>query len=249
MAHNEKKTGAMVDRLGTSSDYELLPPALTRQDVLSHERKATKLYETGQRTVVQFAAELARLQDGQAHLLRGFTDFGEYAADRFEGLSARNAFQISRQGRVLLVLERAGKINIDKAENLPGTTGLRSLAKLLKDLGEETMIAIHDKAAESGKVTDERVAAATASLIAPVLHELGAGMDEAATVDPEEDEEDGGYEDEYPPKVRELIEQIRDLSWDLPQSADQLKDTTERLQAELKGENTKEDQKWVDSKR
>src|ERR1700730_8346179 len=144
------------------TNQELLPQALTRQNALDLERHATRLYQTGQRTVVQFAADLYRLQEGQAHLVRGYTDFGEYCESRFEGLRRGNAMQISRQGRVLLVLEAAGRINIDKGENLPGTTGLRSLAKLLKDFGKDAMIEIHDHAALSGLVTDERVAAAVA---------------------------------------------------------------------------------------
>jgi hypothetical protein len=187
-----------------SSTQELLP-TFSRQEALDLERHATKLYETGQRTVVQFAADLYRLQEGQAHLLRGFTNFGEYAESRFEGLRATNAMQISRQGRVLLVLEEAGKINIDKGENLPGTTGLRSLAKLLKDFGADAMIEIHDKAALSGKVTDERVAAAVAELIAPQLkHELGPAS-EPAEEDAEEDE--AGYTEEH----SELLDKLSEI--------------------------------------
>jgi hypothetical protein len=233
-----------------TTDIEVLGPALSRSETLGLERHATKLYETGQRTVVQFAADLYKLQEGQAHILRGFTNFGEYASTRFEGLGAVNAMQIARQGRVLLVLEKAGRINIDKGENLPGTTGLRALAKILKDLGADTMVAIHDRAALSGKVTDERVAAATAELIAPQVHELGAGVDEAPTEDDEDEDEENGYDDDkMPPKVRELIEYIRDLSWELPGSAEDITKATERLKDEIANADTSEDSKWIESKR
>jgi hypothetical protein len=188
-----------------TTDIDILEPALSRQQALNLERHATRLYDTGQRTVVQFAADLYRLQEGQAHLLRGFTNFGEYASTRFEGLGSVNAMQIARQGRVLVALERMGRIDIDKGENLPGTTGLRSLAKILKDLGEDAMLAIHDKAALSGKVTDERVAAATTELIGPKVHELGEGIEEPPEEEPEED--DDGYTEEH----SELLDKMSEI--------------------------------------
>lgn len=176
----------------TPVSQEVLEP-FTRQDADKVERRAVSLYEQAQKTSVQFAAELYRLQEGSAHLIRGYSNFGEYVEHLFEGVSSVNAYAIVRQGKVLVILEQNGRISLaGKGENLPGTTGVRALAKILKDLGEEAMLAIYDEAAKSDrKVIEDTVLAATQKLIAPKLHELGEGSEE-----PEEDEEDEEDEEE-----------------------------------------------------
>lgn len=221
----------------------------TKKDTERVERKAISLYEQTQKTSVQFAAELHRLQEGAAHLTRGYSNFGEYAEHTFEGVSAVNAFAISRQGRVLVLLEANGRISLEgKGTNLPGTTGVRALAKVLKDLGEEAMLAIYDEAAKSDrKVIEDTVLAACQKLIAPKVAELGESSLEPEEEDEDEDEDEP--EAKLPEKVQELIDHIRDLTFELPDSVTELLESTERLKGELGDEDATKDEAWVNSKR
>jgi len=111
------------------SQAEVLAPALTRGQARSLEGQAKRHWRTATRNAIQFAAELRRLQDGQAHLVRGYHNFGTYAQQTFDGLTAATAKQLSRQGGVLLLLERRKRISLEgNGENLPGTTALRALS-------------------------------------------------------------------------------------------------------------------------
>jgi len=63
-------------------------------------------------------------------------------------LSPASAKQLSRQGQALLVLEAGERISLTgTGENLPGTTGLRALARVLNQHGEKIMLSVHDRAA------------------------------------------------------------------------------------------------------
>lgn len=237
----------MPKALTPVTQHEVLPAALTKGEADKVERKAISLYVQAQKTSVQFAAELYRLQEGQAHLTRGFSNFGTYAENTFEGVSSVNAFAISRQGRILVILENHNRISLEgQGKNLPGTTGLRALAKIYKDFGEEAMLAVYDRALETGgKVIEETVLAATRELVAPKLHELGEGAEE----EPEEEEGEDAEEPELPAKQRELIDHIRDLAYELPETATEMQEALTRLQAEQSGTATPEDEKWIESKR
>lgn len=234
----------MSKSLTPVTQHEVLPAALTKGEADKVERKAISLYVQAQKTSVQFAAELYRLQEGQAHLTRGFSNFGTYAENTFEGVSSVNAFAISRQGRILVILENHNRISLEgQGKNLPGTTGLRALAKIYKDFGEEAMLAVYDRALETGgKVIEETVLAATRELVAPKLHELGEGAEE-----PTESEEDEEEEDRLPQKVEEMIDHIRDLAWELPGSREDMEQALELLRAEQAGEDVNE--QWIKSKR
>lgn len=190
---------------------EVLEP-LTKAQTNQIERHARSLYGEAQRSAVQFAAELRRLQDGGAHLIRGYPNFGAYAESLFEGLSSINAQQMSRQGNVLLILEREGRISLaGKGTNLPGTTGVRVLSVVMKKLGQEKMLEIYDRAFASGrKVIDQTVNAAMAELVAPPVHELGEGSVE----EPEDDDDDDGYT-QLPEEIEALLEQMGDCIHDV----------------------------------
>lgn len=239
----------MSQRL-TPVSGEVLQP-LSKREADAIETRAHKLWDTFRRTGLQFAAELRRLQDGGAHLTKGYTNFGEYVEATFPDMTMSNAQQLSRMGGALLLLEENNRIDLRNKELPIGATGARALAKVYKDLGKDAALAIYDEAASHGRmVTEDMIAAAVAKLIAPKVEELGPGADEAPTVDPEEDDEDDGYtEDKYPQKVSELMQHIQDLAWDLPESAPDLQRATEQLQAELRGEDTSKDEKWLASKR
>src|ERR671927_1808323 len=108
---------------------EVLGPRLTKGEARPLENQAKRHYRAAGRNLARFAADLRRLQDGEAHLTRGFSSFGAYAEHTFDGLSAANAKKISVHGAVLLALERHGRIALDdQTSQLPGATGLRALA-------------------------------------------------------------------------------------------------------------------------
>ncbi len=150
---------------------ELLGPRLTKGEARPLETQAKRHYRAAGRNLARFAVDLRRLQDGEAHLTRGFSSFGAYAEHTFDGLSAANAKKISVQGAVLLVLERHERISLaDQTSQLPGATGLRALAAVLSQHGEETMLAIYDKAAQlrpGRAVVDSTVNLAVHGLLAP----------------------------------------------------------------------------------
>jgi len=150
---------------------EVLGPRLTKGEARPLETQAKRHYRAAGRNLARFAADLRRLQDGEAHLTRGFSSFGAYAEHTFDGLSAANAKKISIQGAVLLALEDHGRISLDEqTSQLPGATGLRALAVVMSQHGEETMLAIYDKASQlrpGRAVVDSTVNLAVHGLLAP----------------------------------------------------------------------------------
>jgi hypothetical protein len=137
-------------------------------------------------TLPRFAADLRQLQHGEAPLTRGVSSFGAYAEHTFDGLSAANAKKISIQGAVLLALERHQRIALDEQTNrLPGATGLLALAAVLSQHGEDTMLAIYDKAAllrPGHAVVDSTVNLAIHGLLTPpsMLDPAGRGSPDTA---------------------------------------------------------------------
>ena len=89
----------------------------------------------------------------------------------FDGLSAANAKKISIQGTVLLVLEHHDRISLtDQSSQLPGATGLRSLAAVLSQHSKETMLAVYDTATQlrpGRAVVDTTVNLAVRGLLTP----------------------------------------------------------------------------------
>ena len=150
---------------------EVLGPRLTKGEARPLENQAKRHYRAAGRNLARFAADLRRLQDGEAHLTRGFSSFGTYAEHTFDGLSAANAKKISVQGAVLLALEQHGRISLDEQPSqLPGATGLRALAAVMGQHGEDTMLAIYDKASQlrpGRAVVDSTVNLAVHGLLTP----------------------------------------------------------------------------------
>lgn len=228
---------------------EVLPPVLSKSETGKLEKIAQQHYSRAQIGVVLFAADLARLQRGNAHKVRGYGQFGKYVEAVFEGVSASNAQQIVRQGLVLLKLEESGRIELnEKEENLPGTTGLRELSAISKRFGDEAMLQTWDVAVQTGRrVTSESVLAALGTFIqleAPDPKELEEQVHSTELEDEEEDEQDGLSD-----KERELIDRIRDLTYELPESLTELEQAVQALHRERDKEDSSEDQKWLDSKR
>jgi hypothetical protein len=151
--------------------HELLGPRLTKSEARPLENQAKRHYRAAGRNLARFAADLRRLQDGEAHLTRGFSSFGAYAEHTFDGLSAANAKKISTHGAVLLALEQHERISLDEQTALlPGATGLRALAAVLSQHGVDTMLRVYDKAAQlrpGRAVVDSTVNLAVHGLLTP----------------------------------------------------------------------------------
>jgi hypothetical protein len=151
---------------------------LTKGEARPLENQAKRHYRTAGRNLARFAADLRRLQDGEAHLTRGFSSFGAYAEHTFDGLSAANAKKINTQGAVLLALEEHGRISLDhQTSQLPGATGLRALSVVMSQHGENTMLAIYDKAAQlrpGRAIVDRTVNLAVHGLLTPPPASLDA---------------------------------------------------------------------------
>jgi hypothetical protein len=202
---------------------EVLGPRLTKGEARPLETQAKRHYRAAGRNLARFAADLRRLQDGEAHLTRGFSSFGAYAEHTFDGLSAANAKKISIQGAVLLALEEHRRISLDEqASQLPGATGLRALAAVMSQHGEDAMLAIYDKASQlrpGRAVVDSTVNLAVHGLLAPppALHAAseghepppGAGETPVSVDDQEPDEDDDPLED--PEAVHELHDRLIEI--------------------------------------
>jgi hypothetical protein len=203
---------------------EVLGPRLTKGEARPLETQAKRHYRAAGRNLARFAADLRRLQDGEAHLTRGFSSFGAYAEHTFDGLSAANAKKISVQGAVLLALEEHQRISLDEqTSQLPGATGLRALAVVLSQHGEDAMLAIYDKASQlrpGRAVVDSTVNLAVHGLLtpppaldAPALdHDSSppAGGEKPVDIDDQElDEEHDPLED--PEAVHELHDRLIEI--------------------------------------
>jgi hypothetical protein len=228
--------------MNPSEPQELLGPRLTKGEARPLENQAKRHYRAAGRNLARFAADLRRLQDGEAHLTRGFSSFGAYAEHTFDGLSAANAKKISVHGAVLLVLERHERISLsDQTSQLPGATGLRALAAVLSQHGEDTMLAVYDKAAQlrpGRAVVDATVNLAVRGMLtpAPVLEApaaLPAAHEPASTAGDETGGEhvDEDLDDEDPDEDPEAVHELHDRLIDIRRALDDLGAVTSELAA------------------
>jgi hypothetical protein len=196
---------------------EALGPVMSKGEALGLERQARRHYKTASRNLMQLCADLRRLQDGGAHFVRGFKSFGAYIEHTFDGLTAANAKQLSRQGHVLLVLESHDRISLaGQGTNLPGTTGLRALSGVLGAHGEDAMLEVYDRATRLRP--DRRLVADT---VATVLKDMMAALiehtpdnerlDADVEVLDEDDPDDPDDEDEDSVEVAELRDRLLQL--------------------------------------
>jgi hypothetical protein len=188
----------------THTPIEVLGPALSKSEARPLLNTARRHYRTASRSLVQFCADLRRLQDGGAHVLYGFDNFGRFAEIEFDGLSAASAKQLSRQGHAALELAAAGRISLDGlGRDLPGTTGLRALASVLNQHGPEVMLNVYDAAAAArpGRpVVADAVHDAMRALVRPA----------APAIEPPEDwgEDEPELPDEEPEEMHELRDRV-----------------------------------------
>ena len=226
--------GKLSPMTTTALATEVLGPPLTKGEARPLENQAKRHFRAAGRNLARFAVDLRRLQDGQAHLTRGFSSFGVYAEHIFDGLSAANAKKISVQGAVLLVLERHERIELDAA-NLPGATGLRALATVLSRHGEEVMLTIYDRAARlrpGRAVVDATVNEAVAQLLAPSLPASSDPPSQDGGTDDVDEDEDRDDDPEAVHELHDRLIEIRRVLDDLGAVAAELGATQGRREAE-----------------
>jgi hypothetical protein len=226
--------------MSPSEPQELLGPRLTKGEARPLENQAKRHYRAAGRNLARFAADLRRLQDGEAHLTRGFSSFGAYAEHTFDGLSAANAKKISIQGAVLLALEEHGRISLDdQTGQLPGATGLRALSVVMSQHGEDTMLAIYDKAARlrpGRAVVDRTVNLAVHGFLAPApaldTHAADHKPSPPATgTKPDEDDDQEPDEDDDPFEDPEAVHELHDRLIEIRRALDDLGAVTTELAA------------------
>ena len=227
----------------SSEPQEVLGPRLTKGEARPLETQAKRHYRAAGRNLAKFAADLRRLQDGEAHLTRGFSSFGAYAEHIFDGLSAANAKKISLQGAVLLVLERHQRVTLEEpTSQLPGATGLRALATVLGQHGEETMLTVYDKAAQlrpGRAVVDTTVNLAVHGLLnAPIQLQAPAALPArpeppaAARGEQAVDElVDEDLDDDDPDEDPEAVHELHDRLIEIRRALDDLGAVTSELAA------------------
>lgn len=213
--HMSPKTAIMsLMHVARAAGMEPLGPVMSKGEALGLERQARRHYKTATRNLMQLCADLRRLQDGGAHFVRGFKSFGAYIEHTFDGLSAANAKQLSRQGHVLLVLEAHDRISLaGHGTNLPGTTGLRALSGVLGTHGEEVMLEVYDRAAQlrpDRKLVGETVAKVLKDMMAALVeHNPDSAVD--VEVLEEDDHDDPADADDDSVEVAELRDRLLQL--------------------------------------
>jgi hypothetical protein len=230
-----------------NTQQEILESAITSRQVAQPLiKQAVKHFREARRATIQVMADLRTLQNGQVHVLYGYRNFAHWAEDTFEGLAAGNVRQLTRAGAVALELERRGLIDLSRPEGI-GTTGLRELSVIAKEFGDDKMIEIFKTAQgmlEPGREVSGVTVKAAMQLLMPSAQE-----EVIKTPDALQEEEEEQESEKYTPKIRELIDRIQDLSWDLPDTADELEQTTKQLQAEMSNKDIAQDQQWIESAR
>jgi hypothetical protein len=235
-----------------SPKQEILPPAFKdRGEADELIKVAVNHFRLARKATIQTMADLRRLQDRDVHLLYGYKNFAKWAEDRFEGLAANNVRQLCRAGAVALELDRRKLIDLENPKGV-GTTALRELATISGTYGPDKMaeVFVTARGMLEGKteVSNVTVEAAMRLLMPPAELEP-MNEDGPSERDLETEYEDEGEQTEYSDKVRELIERIRDLAWDLPESLAELNDANERLAKQLASEKAPEDQTWIEGTR
>lgn len=235
-----------------SPRQEILPPSIKdRGEADKLIKTAVDHFRTARKATIQTMADLRRLQDADVHLLYGYKNFAKWAEDRFEGLAAGNVRQLCRAGAVALELDRRRLIDLENPKGV-GTTALRDLATISGTYGEDKMaeVFVTARGMLEGKteVSNVTVEAAMRLLMPPAEPVDYLNDQETSLTQPFSDEDDDP-QTEHSDKVTELIERIRDLAWDLPESLAELNDANERLAKQLASEKAPEDQTWIEGTR
>lgn len=234
-----------------SHHQEILPVAFrNKTESDPFVKQALGHYTEARKATIQVMADLRLLQDRDVHMLYGYTNFGRWAEDTFQGLAVGAVRQLCRAGAVALELDRRGLIDLKNPKGV-GTTGLRELSVISKQHGDDRMAEVyvlaHGMLRGKDEVTNITVQAAMRTLLPPKV-EPEMNLD-----GPTEDDLKAEYEDEpateKASKELELIEHIRDLTYDLPESLQELREAVEGLALERAQASVNKDQTWIDGVR
>ena len=230
---------------------EILPPALSKKEAIPLIDEAVKHFTQAKRATIQVMADLRRLQDGQVHLAYGYKNFGKWAEATFDGLAAGNVRQLCRAGAVVLELQRRELVDLDLPTGI-GTTALRELATVSGMYGDDKMVEVFLTAkdmltGQAREVSGTTIQAAMLQLMPPADKEFIE--DETDRYEMEKLIEDEGDQTERGTITQELMDRVRDLSWDLPESMYEVREALEQLEAHVKAESNDDDQTWIEGTR
>lgn len=135
------------------------------------------------------AVALRRLQDESVHTLYGFDRFGDFAQAKL-GINESTARGVSAEGKLILTLVEAERIDLNDPDTFPGARALRGLRMVSKD--REHLLAVFDNARglaaeEGGRIQESHVANSIRALApaATKAAELGTGDDAPDEIDGE----------------------------------------------------------------
>ena len=190
---------------------EVVPALLSKHELRPIIIKARKHGNAFKREGQLLAAQLHLLQEAKAHLTYGRESFGSWAETEFADLelTKANANKLSQQGRVIVALQRKGRVDFKNPDTLPGATGTRALVSVLANHDEQAMIEVFDACPEGDVVATTVSAVADAMLPPPPATD----PPQAAPDDDPEDEPE-----EIPPKVQDLrdhVERLHDYLHDI----------------------------------
>jgi hypothetical protein len=197
------------------STGEVLPPLLSKHELRPMINKARKYGRDFEQAGKLLAVELHRLQEAEAHLTYGRASFGAWAEIEFAdiGLTKDAANKLSQQGRVILLLQSKGRVNLEDPGTFPGTTGARALTGVMAKHGEDAMLQVFD-ACPPDSITLKTVNATASALLPPAPTAAGRAGDQS----PPDHDDDPEEPEEIPAKVQKLrdhIERLRDYLDDL----------------------------------
>lgn len=233
-----------------SRDVDILGPPLDGEQATALVASAMGHWRHAKRSTIQVMSDLRRLQNGQVHLLYGYDNFSTWVEDTFDGLAAGNVRQLCRAGAVVLTLQERGILKQDNPTGV-GTTGLRELATITGTFGDDKMVEVllEARARLEPRTPDVDISGpmikAAMRLLMPPAETLQQKIDDAHDAEQEEWED----EPEHSSKMQEIMDRIRDLSWDLPESKHDISQALMQLLAEENQEPNDGDQEWIEGSR
>ena len=233
-------------------DQEILgPPIPSREKARPLITAARQHFNTARRATIQVMADLRRLQDGQVHILYGEKNFSTWASQTFPGLAPGNVRQLCRAGAVALELDRRGLISLQDPQGV-GTTGLRELSTIAGTYGDDKMAEIFTVAkgmVEPGEWVSGTNVEAAVRLLMPPAAVQDAFTEHGSDPGPGPEELEDEPQTEASAKEQEIIEHIRDLSYDLPESLSEISHAVEQLANERASSSVNKDQQWIEGSR
>jgi hypothetical protein len=191
------------------STVEVLPVLFSKPELRPMINKARKYARDFEQAGKLLAVALHRLQEAEAHLTYGRRSFGEWAEIEFAdiALTKDNANKLSQQGRLILLLESKGRVDLANPRTLPGATGVRALTSVLAKHGEDAMLQVFD-AVPADSVVANTVKAAAGALLPPAPAKAAGRAGHQSPLHVDDDPEEP---EEVPLKVQNLRDHVERL--------------------------------------